>query len=240
VIVLAIFLFYAGSTYQPSYSQGLLTPSSSPFVRITSPLSGQPVAVSNTGTMALTIYGTSIADSNYNAMHNCRVSVLLNNMLPYQTALPIGINGRNDYSKWMYSIMPFSIRSGMNTITAKLTCFTPFHMSFDSINIMGTSSLLQGIRGTHFIGPIGPIGTHPQPPTHIIRGQPPIGPIGTTPLFRGPHPIGPIGTTPHPIGPIGPTPLHPLTGGQQPIGPVAPPGLVGPPHIGNTGSNQTQ
>jgi hypothetical protein len=192
-------------------------------------LSGQPIAVSNTGTNALTIYGTSIADSNYNAIHNCRVSILLNNMLPYQTALPIGINGRDDYSKWMYSIMPFSIRSGLNTITAKLSCFTPFHTSFDSINIMGTSSHLQGIRDHPHIGP-----TPVQP---IFRDHPHIGP---TPTNINQRPIGPIAVPvqndplPTPLHPkfpdhsiIGPTPVHPTNHDQSPTDPV--PGSVQPP-----------
>jgi len=70
--------------------------SSSPGVKISSPVKGQQVPIG-----ILTISGTSTDDP----VHNCQVSVLLNGIKPYRTTIATGQNsgvggGANDYSTW--------------------------------------------------------------------------------------------------------------------------------------------
>ena len=63
-----------------------------PKIKITSPTRGQQLPVGKD----LTISGTSIA----NATSNCQVSVIVNNVKPYQNATATGPGGATDYSKW--------------------------------------------------------------------------------------------------------------------------------------------
>jgi hypothetical protein len=103
-----------------------------PSIKITSPESGQlvPVSIPNATSMAsgnansnntLLISGTATDDSN----SPCEVSVLLNDVRPYQPAIPQGTSGdNNDYSRWQFLLSPdyAPIKQGENKITAKLEC----------------------------------------------------------------------------------------------------------------------
>ena len=91
-------------------------------VSITSPENGQQVPVSKN----LLISGISSA----NGTNNCEVSVIINNIKPYQKATGIGIPshltghiGSNDYSTWIYRLgFPYPpLKLGENKITAKIT-----------------------------------------------------------------------------------------------------------------------
>jgi hypothetical protein len=69
----------------------------------------------------LLISGTATDDSN----SPCEVSVLLNDVRPYQPAIPQGTSGdNNDYSRWQFLLSPdyAPIKQGENKITAKLEC----------------------------------------------------------------------------------------------------------------------
>src|SRR4051812_16920958 len=138
--VFTLILFYIYSPYQISYSQGL-PPFSDIRIKITSPLNGERIAMGNTASNAPTIDGTSVADSNYNAIHNCHVSIIVNGVVQYQPVISMGVGGLNDYSRWMYTLTPHLIREGMNTIMAKLSCINPYSTSFSTINVEGTSGL---------------------------------------------------------------------------------------------------
>ena len=52
------------------------------------------------------------------------MSVIVNNVRPYQKTIPTGPNGINDYSSWRFEINPdyTQIMEGLNRITAKLSC----------------------------------------------------------------------------------------------------------------------
>ena len=100
-----------------------------PSVKIVSPESGQqvPISISNatSGTNAnvsnsLSISGTASDDAN----SPCDVSVLLNDVRPYQRAIPQGNPGKSDYSNWQFLLKPdyAPIKQGENKITAKLEC----------------------------------------------------------------------------------------------------------------------
>jgi hypothetical protein len=105
-------------------------------VKITSPTRGQQVLVGKD----LTISGTSID----NATSNCQVSVIVNNVKPYQPAIstvgPGRTGGAADYSKWKFDITYkyTTIKPGQNRIVAKFECKdNSASKSFSSVNVTG-------------------------------------------------------------------------------------------------------
>jgi hypothetical protein len=106
-------------------------------IRINFPYSLQQNPFGN----GITIFGTSTD----NATSECQVSVVLNNIRPYQKAMATGPGGENDYSTWFfmyYSKTSDFIKNGNNEITAKLSCyFAPLSLTKDySINITANGS----------------------------------------------------------------------------------------------------
>ena len=86
-------------------------------LKIVSPVKGQHIP---TGTN-LTVTGIS----SDNSITNCQVSLLLNDLKPYQKTTPTGKSSSTDYSSWRYVINNSkygSIKEGTNKITSKLTC----------------------------------------------------------------------------------------------------------------------
>ena len=105
-------------------------------VKITSPTKAQQVPVGKD----LTVSGTSID----NATAKCEVSVIVNNVKPYQPAISTTGAGRTgaaaDYSKWKFDITSkyTTIKPGENRITAKYDCKdNPASKSFSSVNVTG-------------------------------------------------------------------------------------------------------
>jgi len=68
----------------------------------------------------LTISGTSSDD----ASSACQVSVIANDVKPYQPAIATGSGGSADYSDWEFTITSnyTSIKEGENEITSKVVC----------------------------------------------------------------------------------------------------------------------
>ena len=103
-------------------------------IKIISPSKGQQVSVGKD----LTISGTSIA----NATSNCRVSVIVNNVKPYQNTTAAGPGGASDYSKWNFVLTSkyTTIKPGDNRITAKYECANnPALKGFSSVNVTGAN-----------------------------------------------------------------------------------------------------
>jgi hypothetical protein len=105
-------------------------------VKITSPTKGQQVPVGKD----LTVSGTSI-DS---ARARCEVSVIVNNVKPYQPAIsttgPTRTGAIADYSTWKFDITSkyTTIKLGENRITAKYECEDKLaSKSFSSVNVTG-------------------------------------------------------------------------------------------------------
>lgn len=123
VIVLFIFsvlLFAVISNTSVIYSQQVPTnttqvppPPSSTHrlhaVKITSPTRGQQVP---TGNNNLTISGTSIA----NATSHCQISVLVNDVWPYQPATHTGPGGASDYSQWNFVLILSILQSNQDQL----------------------------------------------------------------------------------------------------------------------------
>ncbi len=70
-----------------------------PTIKILSPYKDQAVPVTNNN---LIVSGTS----SYDRSKECRVSVLLNGIKPYQQTIATGNNGVSDYSTWKYKLDP--------------------------------------------------------------------------------------------------------------------------------------
>ena len=90
-----------------------------PGLNITSPHRGQQIPVNISD---LTIVGKS---TDKPATDDCQVSVIVNDIKPYQPARANGTTGENnDYSKWSFILSSnyTSIEEGVNEITAKLSC----------------------------------------------------------------------------------------------------------------------
>lgn len=68
----------------------------------------------------LEITGTS----GYNSDLRCHVSVIINDIKPYQEVTPTGTNTKNVYTTWKYIVDPdyTTINRGDNKITARLLC----------------------------------------------------------------------------------------------------------------------
>ena len=101
-------------------------------IKITSPIRGQQVPAGKD----LTVSGTSID----NATSNCQVSVIVNNVKPYQNATAAGTGGAADYSKWNFVLTSkyTTIKPGQNKVTAKFECTNnPDSKGFSSVNVNG-------------------------------------------------------------------------------------------------------
>ena len=107
-----------------------------PKIKILSPRDGQ--LVQRTNNNLLVVAGTSSDDRS----KDCRVSVLLNGIKPYQKTSAAGTNGINDYSIWKYRLDPSYtvIKAGSNKLTAKITCLGyPNSLSkWTSVDLIGT------------------------------------------------------------------------------------------------------
>src|SRR5215207_8450698 len=121
-------------------------------VKITSPVKGQEVLTAtkttpppstststvksnNLNNNNLMVSGTSTDDVNT----DCKVSVIVNNVKPYQPAVANGTGGTGDYSSWNFLLNSSyaSIKEGPNNkITSKLEC-TPNLTKWYSVNVTG-------------------------------------------------------------------------------------------------------
>jgi hypothetical protein len=103
-------------------------------IKITSPTRGQQLPVGKD----LTISGTSMDT----AASNCQVSVIVNNVKPYQNATAAGTGGPSDYSKWNFALTSkyTTIKQGDNRITARNECVNdPASKGFSSVNVTGVN-----------------------------------------------------------------------------------------------------
>ena len=87
-------------------------------IKITSPIKGQLIPLPNND---LKISGIAA----HNGSLTCNVYIIVNDIKPYQKALPTGgHNDIKDYSTWIYNLVPSytTIKTGTNKITSKLAC----------------------------------------------------------------------------------------------------------------------
>jgi hypothetical protein len=106
-------------------------------VKIMSPVTGNQAPVGKN----LTISGISNAVGNKTSQ--CQVSVIVNNIKPYQQAKGTGPGGAADYSKWNFVLTSkyTAIKPGpANKITAKYVCSNNPKASFYSVNVTGVEA----------------------------------------------------------------------------------------------------
>lgn len=108
-------------------------------VKITSPKENQTIPVGE-----LIVYGTS-SDT---LETNCQVYIDWNDVKPMQNATGMGPEGKNDFSKWMFSYDNnyHLITEGSNELTSKITCFgnsdlNTLSSKYNSINVTGSTDL---------------------------------------------------------------------------------------------------
>jgi len=133
--------------HQLSFSQNSsnLLPSTIPTetIKIVKPTTAQNVSAGQ----ELLISGTS-SDT---IVKNCSVSVIVNNLRPYQTAIAKGLDGMSDYSQWEFALRDnyTHINEGENKITAKLLC--------SSASPRWYSVFINGVPNNSNIDPLSPI-----------------------------------------------------------------------------------
>jgi hypothetical protein len=120
-IVLVIIFVYPGNHL--SFSQNSGVPSSpipTETIKIVKPITTQNVSSRD----ELIISGQS-SDNN---LKNCSVSVIVNNVKPYQNAVAKGASGPTDFSEWEFVLHNnyTQIIEGENKITSKLLCASAF------------------------------------------------------------------------------------------------------------------
>src|ERR687898_1900673 len=126
-------------------------------VKVASPVNDEHVYL---GKNNLKIIGTSTDNIN----SNCRVSVMLNDVKPYQNVLPTGPGGNGDYSVWSFLLTSdynSTIKEGPNKLTAKLSCLNPNAVASDlatyyTVFFRGVSSLSTNTTSSSNINQLQP------------------------------------------------------------------------------------
>lgn len=140
ILELMILSLFTSLSLGDIYAQQTGTPSTPPQgvgVRITSPAIGSSVPIGEEQD-SLEVSGTSTDDS----ITDCQVSVIVNNIKPYQPVVANGTSGINDYSQWNFLLNSSyaSIKEGPNNkITSKIVC-PPNLTKWYSVNVTGVLS----------------------------------------------------------------------------------------------------
>jgi hypothetical protein len=130
-------------------SSSLSSSTNLPSVKITSPHKGQQVPVDS----SIVVFGVSSPPPADKTRTDCTVSVILNDVKPYQKAVATGHGRTTDYSAWRYVITSdyAAIKQGQNKITAKISCAAnPTNLTkFSSLNVtgIGVSHIVNGQNG---------------------------------------------------------------------------------------------
>jgi hypothetical protein len=160
-------------------------PVSNESVKIVSPVEGQQVPLGE----ELIASGESSDDTS----KDCTVSVIVNNIKPYQNAYPTGVSGPGDYSKWSFTLSSnyTDIIEGRNRITAKLSC--PESTKWYSVNAIGirtgqasASTNLSSNFAPSVLSAINETGTlTPQPEQQMSSTPPPSSAASSQPVASG-------------------------------------------------------
>ena len=137
-------------------------------------------AISTNSSNPFIVKGTS----KDNATADCKVSIIINNVKPYQPVQALGVNGKEDYSNWQYVLSKnyTNIIQGSNKITAKSSCLNDSPQNtYYSVNVTGmgpeqfknynqTTSTLNNVSSLATIDPQQhPVALEIQ---NIIKGSP--------------------------------------------------------------------
>lgn len=130
-LILITFTILSLGMYATSLDNVHAQPVKIPAVKITSPKVGEQVNILDNNTIFSGI-------SSDNSTSNCQVSVILNNIKPYQPTKPVA---PNDYSSWNLDQGPYyiNLREGQNKLTSKISCLaSPANLTkWSSVNFTG-------------------------------------------------------------------------------------------------------
>src|SRR5687767_873955 len=119
IILLILMLFFPNQMlYGQSTEELLSSPIPQETIKIVKPITTQNVTTGQ----ELSISGLS----SDNSLKNCSVSLIVNDVRPYQNAVASGTAGTDDFSQWKFVLRTnyTQIIDGENKITAKLLCST--------------------------------------------------------------------------------------------------------------------
>jgi hypothetical protein len=106
-------------------------------IKIVSPDKGDLVPLNSNSSLVIKGF------SKDNATSDCDVSIIINDVRPYQNVEPTGVQGDNDYSNWQYTVSSnyTNINEGNNKITSKILCLDGPQASqaYYSVNITATN-----------------------------------------------------------------------------------------------------
>jgi hypothetical protein len=108
-----------------------------PGVKITTPVSNEQISLqNNSNNKTIQLTGTSTD----NTTIDCRVSIIANDIKPYQNTTATGPGGENDYSAWTYFLAPPLFKEGSNKVTARISCVDP---SIEGGNVAAAPNLMK-------------------------------------------------------------------------------------------------
>ncbi len=145
-----------------------------PSLKIISPTNGQNISIGSNLTISGISTGTntSAIGTNNNSNNRCHISIIVNNIRPYQDATADGPNGAKDYSRWHLTVSPASaIKEGENKITSKLSCL-PAGSNVNSTNSTITNNLVKTITNATTQHQQQPLIQHQQQPLIQHQQQP--------------------------------------------------------------------
>ncbi|MDQ6667592.1 MAG: hypothetical protein M3Y53_05115 [Thermoproteota archaeon] len=152
IVVIVIVTVFIGWSSLVIFSEGQ---KEIPSIRITSPTNGQNISTGSTLTISGSATGTNTSSpstGNKKDDNRCYVSVIVNNIKPYQNATAGGPKGVNDYSKWYYTLSTKlgAIKEGQNKLTGRLSCLQASNINSNSttnnlikwfsVNVTGVST----------------------------------------------------------------------------------------------------
>lgn len=135
-------LWYITTDLRPiTIATAQLQQSTTPGVKVTTPITDQQVPLPNNNnddSKGLQLVGTSTDTIDT----DCQVSVIANDIKPYQNTTATGPGGNKDFSTWTYSLAPPLLKEGSNKITARILCSSPnASISTDSTSHVKHSSV---------------------------------------------------------------------------------------------------
>jgi hypothetical protein len=144
VVVIVIVTVFIGWCSIVSFSEGQ---KEIPSIKITSPTNGQNLSTGSNLTISGSATGTnttSPSTGNNKDDNRCYVSVIVNNIKPYQNATAGGPKGVNDYSKWYYTFSTKfgAIKEGQNKLTGRLSCLEASNINSNSADVINTTNNL--------------------------------------------------------------------------------------------------
>ena len=144
IVVIVIVTVFIGWSSIVIFSEGQ---KEIPSIKITSPTNGQNVSTGSNLTISGSATGTnttSPSTGNNKDDNRCYVSVIVNNIKPYQNATAGGPKGVNDYSKWYYTLSTKfgAMKEGQNKLTGRLSCLQASNINSNSANVINTTNNL--------------------------------------------------------------------------------------------------